>query len=253
MPTRSPGPSRQVACESSSPLTALRSTSSTSMTSLPSRWVANRCSSSRSRGGGSSSIRAVGGVDPELRLRRYARAPRAVARRAPCAPGCDGVPPTRLPAAAARPWRARTPRTRPRSCRPTPSWTSQVRWHTASRNHRSWVTTTSADGSDDEVLGQPGHGLDVEVVGRLVEDDEVVLVQQQLGERAPAPLAAGQPDHGAVELDPGEQLGDDLAGPRLGGPRVVGLAGRARRRAPSGCRRGCRPGGGSRSPARATS
>ena len=77
----------------------------------------------------------------------------------------------------------------------------------------------------DQVLGQPGHGLHVEVVGGLVEDDQVVLVQQQLGERAAPPLAAGQPDHRPVELDPGQQLGDDLAGARLGGPGVVGLPG----------------------------
>ena len=38
---------------------ATRSTSSMSMTSLPSRWVANLCSSSRSRGGGTSSISAL--------------------------------------------------------------------------------------------------------------------------------------------------------------------------------------------------
>ena len=50
-----PGRVRRAACRS--PRT--RSTSSMSMTSLPSRWVANRCSSSRSRGGGTSSISAL--------------------------------------------------------------------------------------------------------------------------------------------------------------------------------------------------
>ena len=59
MPTRSPGPSRQVACDSSCRSPRTRSTSSMSMTSLPSRWVANRCSSSRSRGGGTSSISSL--------------------------------------------------------------------------------------------------------------------------------------------------------------------------------------------------
>ena len=63
-----------------------------------------------------------------------------------------------------------------------------------------------------QVLGQPGDRLDVEVVGGLVEDDQVVLVEQQRGQRAAPPLAAGQPDDGAVEGDPGEQLLDDLAG-----------------------------------------
>ena len=51
-----PGPSRQVACVSRVRSPRTRSTSSRSMTSLPSRWVANRCSSSRSRGGGTSSM-----------------------------------------------------------------------------------------------------------------------------------------------------------------------------------------------------
>ena len=109
-PTRSPGPSRQVACESrrrSSGPARSRSTSSTSMTSLPSRWVANRWSSSRSRGGGHVLDQRVGRVDAELRLRR----PR---RRPPAQPGqllADQVagdaarwPP---PAAAARPARGR--------------------------------------------------------------------------------------------------------------------------------------------------
>ena len=59
MPIRSPGPIRQVACWSSVRSPRARSTSSTSSTSLPSRWVANRCSSSRSRGGGTSSISAL--------------------------------------------------------------------------------------------------------------------------------------------------------------------------------------------------
>ena len=53
-----PGPSRQVAWDSSVRSPRTRSTSSTSITSLPSRCAANRWSSSRSRGGGSSAIRA---------------------------------------------------------------------------------------------------------------------------------------------------------------------------------------------------
>jgi hypothetical protein len=37
--------------------------------------------------------------------------------------------------------------------------------------------------------GEPGDALDVEVVGRLVEDDQVLLGDQQLGERDTAALA----------------------------------------------------------------
>ena len=80
---------------------------------------------------------------------RSAPAGRGAARRAPCGPGSAGASRRPRPGAAARPWPARTPRSRPRRRRPTPSCTSHVHWQTASRNHRSWVTTTSADGRGD--------------------------------------------------------------------------------------------------------
>ena len=99
-----------------------------------------------------------------------------------------------------------------------------MRSQTASRNQRSWVTTTSAEVAAGHVLGEPGDRLDVEVVGRLVEHDQVVVAQQQGGQRAAAALAAGQPDHRAVEGHAGEQHLDDLAGARVGGPLVVGHA-----------------------------
>ena len=159
---------------------------------------------------------------------RSAPAGRGAARRAPCAPGSAGVPRWRPPAAAARPWPARTPRSRPRRRRPAPSCTSHVHSQTASRNQRSWVTTTSADGRRGEVPGQPVDGLDVEVVGGLVEHDQVVVAEQQRGQRAAPPLAAGQAEHRAVEGDPGQQLLDDLAGARVGRPLVVGAAGEHR-------------------------
>ncbi len=79
-------------------------------------------------------------------------------------------------------------------------------------------------GTPREVVGQPRDRLDVEVVGRLVEHDQVVVAEQQLGQRAAAPLAAGQPGHRAVEGDAGQQHLDHLAGPRVGGPLVVGAA-----------------------------
>ena len=43
-----------------------------------------------------------------------------------------------------------------------------------------------------EVLLEPEHALRVEVVGRLVEQEQVRLAQQQLAQRHPAPLAPGQ-------------------------------------------------------------
>ena len=43
-----------------------------------------------------------------------------------------------------------------------------------------------------QVLLQPEHALGVEVVGRLVEQQQVGLLQQQLAQRDPAPLTAGE-------------------------------------------------------------
>ena len=84
-------------------------------------------------------------------------------------------------------------------------------------------------GDDDQggrqlghVLRQPRDRLDVEVVGRLVEHDQVVVTEQQRRERAAPALAAGEPGDGPVERDAGEQHLDDLAGARVRGPLVVG-------------------------------
>ena len=43
-----------------------------------------------------------------------------------------------------------------------------------------------------EVPGEPGDALDVEVVGGLVEEDDVVVADEQRGERDAAALAAGE-------------------------------------------------------------
>ena len=48
-----------------------------------------------------------------------------------------------------------------------------------------------------QVLGQPADALDVEVVGRLVEHDQVEVADQRGGQRDAALLAAGQPVDGA--------------------------------------------------------
>ena len=45
-----------------------------------------------------------------------------------------------------------------------------------------------------QVPGQPVDRLDVEVVGRLVEDDQVVVAEQQRGQRAATALAAREPE-----------------------------------------------------------
>ena len=73
-----------------------------------------------------------------------------------------------------------------------------------------------------QVVGQPRDGLDVEVVGGLVEDHQVVVAEQQRGQRAAAPLPAREADDRPVQGDTGEQLLDDLAGAALRRPLVVG-------------------------------
>ena len=75
-----------------------------------------------------------------------------------------------------------------------------------------------------QVRGQPGDRLDVEVVRRLVEHHQVVVAEQQRGQGAAPPLAAGEPGHGAVERNAGQQLLHHLAGAGRGGPLVVGHA-----------------------------
>ena len=80
-----------------------------------------------------------------------------------------------------------------------------------------------------QVLGQPGDALDVEVVGGLVEDDQVLLGDEQLGERDPAPLAAGERADDGVEalreagqVEPAEEPGEHVADLGVARPLVVG-------------------------------
>jgi hypothetical protein len=63
---------------------------------------------------------------------------------------------------------------------------------TASRNQRSWVTTTTVPRPRGQVAREPVDGLDVEVVRRLVEQEQVGAVEQQPREPDPPPLAARQ-------------------------------------------------------------
>jgi hypothetical protein len=72
-----------------------------------------------------------------------------------------------------------------------------------------------------EVVGQPRDRLHVEVVGRLVEDDQVVLAQQERGERAATTLTTGKAGDGPVERHPGQQHLDHLTGAGVRGPLVV--------------------------------
>lgn len=80
-----------------------------------------------------------------------------------------------------------------------------------------------------QVSGEPGDALDVEVVGGLVEDDQVLVRDQQLGERDAAALTAGerrddgvQPVLEARQREAAEEAGQHV--PDLGAarPLVVG-------------------------------
>ena len=72
------------------------------------------------------------------------------------------------------------------------------------------------------MAGQPADHLDVEVVRRLVEHQDVMTGDQDRGQRHPSPLAAGQPADLAVELDSGQQMCHDVARIGFGGPDVIG-------------------------------
>ena len=63
----------------------------------------------------------------------------------------------------------------------------------------------------DELL-EPLQAVEVEVVGRFVQQQDVVTAEQQTGEREACRLATGQRGRGAVEVDREPELGDDLFG-----------------------------------------
>ncbi|BDH56023.1 hypothetical protein MTP03_09620 [Tsukamurella sp. PLM1] len=72
-----------------------------------------------------------------------------------------------------------------------------------------------------EMAGEPLDGLDVQVVGRLVEDQHVVLAREQLRQLHPAALPAGQLAESGVPRQVGEQAGEDVAYLRVARPDVL--------------------------------
>jgi hypothetical protein len=72
------------------------------------------------------------------------------------------------------------------------------------------------------MAGQPGDGLDVEVVGGLVEEHDVVIAHQDLRQRDPAPLPARQRPQARVPAQVAQQPGDDVADLRIPSPLVFG-------------------------------
>ena len=77
----------------------------------------------------------------------------------------------------------------------------------------------------DNVLGEPADSLDVEVVGGLVENQQVDLGEQQPGQGGPAPLATAQTADQGLVVDFAEQVLHHRARPRIGGPGIgLGIA-----------------------------
>ena len=113
-----------------------------------------------------------------------------------------------------------------------------------SRKKRSWLITTAQPAKSVEGVFERAQGLDVEVVGRLVEEEDVAAGAQQLGEVDAVALAAGEQADllllvGALEvegaavgagcssrraeLDDVEAAGDFLPDGLAGIERVAGL------------------------------
>jgi hypothetical protein len=77
--------------------------------------------------------------------------------------------------------------------------------------------------SGQQVAGEPPHALDVEVVGRLVEHQQVQLLDERGGQRDATPFPTGHAGHGCVEPERGDaQPVEDRPRPRVSGPLVVG-------------------------------
>ena len=76
-----------------------------------------------------------------------------------------------------------------------------------------------------QVRGQPGHALDVEMVGGLVQAHDVGGGREHAGERNAAALPARQGADEGRGVDVGEEAGVDIAHGRVGCPLVLLQAG----------------------------
>jgi hypothetical protein len=79
------------------------------------------------------------------------------------------------------------------------------------RNSRSWLTSTVGAAALHELL-EAVEPVDVEVVGRLVEQVGVVARQQQRGEAGARRLAARQRRHRQLEVDGEPEVGEHRGG-----------------------------------------
>ena len=73
-----------------------------------------------------------------------------------------------------------------------------------------------------EVVGQPRDGVDVEMVGGLVEHEHVEVADEHAGEIHATPLPAGKVADPAVPRDVRDEAAKDAADPRVRRPRVLG-------------------------------
>ena len=109
--------------------------------------------------------------------------------------------------------RPRAPRGRRRSRRRRPStccWarsSSTIRVTQRARNSRSWETSTTPAAQAAHERLEPLEAVEVEVVGRLVEQDDVEAAEQQRGQRRPRGLAAGERRHQGVGADVEAEVG----------------------------------------------
>ena len=74
-----------------------------------------------------------------------------------------------------------------------------------------------------QVSGQPGDAFDVEVVGRLVQRDDIPVVDQQHGQLDSSPLATAECANCRVPADVGNQAADHVADAWITGPLMLGL------------------------------
>ena len=89
----------------------------------------------------------------------------------------------------------------------------------------------------EQVFREPGDSLDVKMVGRLVQDEQICLLYKGSCERDAATLTARQPHHRRVQAERGQaEPAQDLAHSGIAGPFVHGRVadddvahGRARR------------------------
>ena len=83
---------------------------------------------------------------------------------------------------------------------------------TRSRRYRSWVTRTRAPEKSSESFLENFERGDIEVVGGLVEDEDVGWLQHEAGNKHAGALASAEAGDGLVELFAGEEEAGCVAG-----------------------------------------